>query len=363
MKRRLKILRKSEFKRNFDLIMTINDNVKWSSRITRKAIRELASMMTGRRYYCAALSGESSYNICINSDMTVSCNCRDYDGSGHIGDLETQTFPEIFSSETAQRFRATLAKGRLPILTCASCPELKPVTAIAAVDHRDHYRLPALGIMVENSISCNYQCAGCSRETVVQSRRKKFMTLNDIRVVANLLKENHIGQVCYFNLGEPFIASGIYSQLKIIRQENPEINIIVSTNGSLLNNDEKRNAALFCDEILFSIDGVDDKTLSHYQRGGVFAKTYNNMKQLADFRDKKGLQKPVIEWKYVLFNWNDNPDMIIRAIKLAKEAKVDIISFWPTRVPLYGISWRYIVTHFYKTLGEKSWKGRELRIR
>ena len=189
------------------------------------------------------------------------------------------------------------------------------------------------------------------------------MTLNDIRIVAKLLKENHIHQVCYFNLGEPFLAPDIYSQLKIIRQENPEIKIIISTNGSRLNTDEKRNAALFCNEIMFSIDGVDDRTLSHYQRGSVFEKTYINMKQLVAFRDNKGLKEPVIEWKYVLFNWNDNPEMIEKAVNLAKEGSVDVISFYPTRVPIYGISWRYFLTPFYKTLGEKSWKGREVRIR
>ena len=36
-------------------------------------------------YYCKALIGESDYNICINSEMTVLCNRRDYDASGQIG--------------------------------------------------------------------------------------------------------------------------------------------------------------------------------------------------------------------------------------------------------------------------------------
>jgi len=40
----------------------------------------------GNAYYCKALSGLSSYNICINCDLTVSCNCQDYDGSGQIGE-------------------------------------------------------------------------------------------------------------------------------------------------------------------------------------------------------------------------------------------------------------------------------------
>ena len=42
-----------------------------------------------------------------------------------------------------------------------------------------------------------------------------------------------------------------------------------------------------------------------------------------------------------LFNWNDHPKTIQRAIEMAKEIGVDIISFWPTDNPFYGMSWRY----------------------
>ncbi len=44
------------------------------------------------------------------------------------------------------------------------------------------------------------------------------------------------------------------------------------------------------------------------------------------------------------------------------EAAADVISFWPTNNPAYGISWRYrlgLLNH----IGTKSWKGRELRLR
>jgi len=51
------------------------------------------------------LHGESEYNTTINSDLTVSCNCQDYDGTGHIGDLRKNTFEEIFLGPEAQRLR------------------------------------------------------------------------------------------------------------------------------------------------------------------------------------------------------------------------------------------------------------------
>ena len=57
---------------------------------------ELMAKVKGERFYCRALAGESEYNITINCDLTVSCSCQDYDGSGHLGDLNKASFQEVF---------------------------------------------------------------------------------------------------------------------------------------------------------------------------------------------------------------------------------------------------------------------------
>jgi hypothetical protein len=80
------------------------------------------------------------------------------------------------------------------------------------------------------------------------------------------------------------------------------------------------------------------------------------------YRDARGAKLPVLEWKYLLFNWNDSPKTIARAIEMAKEAHVDMISFWPTHNPFFGMSWRW---HFgmFNNIGVKNWKGREVVLR
>jgi hypothetical protein len=82
---------------------------------------ELRARITGRGYYCSTLAGQEDYNLTVNSDLTVSCTCQDYDGSGHIGDLRKNTFEEIYFGPVAQRFRDELAKGKIPIPTCVRC--------------------------------------------------------------------------------------------------------------------------------------------------------------------------------------------------------------------------------------------------
>src|SRR6266850_786761 len=100
------------------------------SDILRKGLKfyyEWSARLKGQRFACRALAGESEYNLTINCDQTVSCNCQDYNGSGHIGDLKHNSFEEVFFGPVAQRFRAELAKGKLPIRSCARCGDLMRV--------------------------------------------------------------------------------------------------------------------------------------------------------------------------------------------------------------------------------------------
>src|SRR5215207_4996199 len=79
-----------------------------------KLYYEWSARLRGQRFACSVLEGEGEYNLTINCDSTVSCNCQDYDGSGHIGDLAKNSFPEVFFGPVAQRFREQLGQGKLP---------------------------------------------------------------------------------------------------------------------------------------------------------------------------------------------------------------------------------------------------------
>ena len=74
------------------------------------------------------------------------------------------------------------------------------------------------------------------------------------------------------------------------------------------------------------------------------------------------ITKLVIIVKYVLFNWNDKESFILKAIELAKEANVDFLSFWPTKSPLWGTSFRYYFTNSFKKIGMQDWRGRVVNI-
>jgi MoaA/NifB/PqqE/SkfB family radical SAM enzyme len=169
-------------------------------------------------------------------------------------------------------------------------------------------------------------------------------------------------QLFYLNLGEPFLSSTICQELPMLRAKLPDCSIVVATNGILLNTDAKREAALNLSIIRLSLHGISDEMVQKYMLRGSFEKAYAAMKEMVVYRDARGRRQPVMEWKYLLFNWNDHPKTIQRAIELAKAANVDIITFAPTHNPFYGMSWRYHLG-FMNHIGRASWKGREVILR
>jgi MoaA/NifB/PqqE/SkfB family radical SAM enzyme len=59
----------------------------------------------------------------------------------------------------------------------------------------------------------------------------------------------------FFNIGEPFLSPNVSTEIRVLREHNPNAQIVTSTNGVFLNSREKMESALLLDHIYFSIDG------------------------------------------------------------------------------------------------------------
>jgi hypothetical protein len=323
-----------------------------------KFFKEFRACLKREKFYCRSLQGKSQYSLSINSDLTVTCNCSDLWETNQIGDLKTQTLDEIFTSPLVMKFKKRLAGGRLAILDCALCSELR-----SSKDDIDiwAYKFPRR-IIVENTINCHLNCLSCNRDRLRNLRSKNTLTIADIKLVSNILKHTGVKIISYFKQGEPFLSQTIKEEILILKENNPSAIVVSSTNGSAIDTKDKLEAALMLDHIFISLPGIDQGSISRYQRGADFDKSFRVMKEIIKLRGLK--KKPVVEWKYVLFRWNDSEGMLLSAIKLAREAKVDVLSFWKTLSPLYGFSYRYYLGYkYFQNFGQHSWKGRKIDFR
>ena len=340
---------------------TIATHVSAAIRRTLRQCQEAKARLRGKAFFCKALAGQSDTNVCINSDLTVSCTCHDIDGSGRVGDLGRQSLAEVFGGKTAGRFRAALADGRLPTPLCARCCDLRVMDRDKAKHLAGEYRLPEF-IMVENTIACNLHCVSCPREKIRKLRSKVSMTLDDVTRVAEELKCAGVRRIAYLNQGEPFLSKNIGRELRILRETIPDVWINTSTNGQFIDTDEKREAALLIDKMQVSLDGINQRMVNKYQRGLDFDKVFRNLKALIEFRDARDLRRPVVVWKYLLFRHNDRKSYLERAVEMAREANVDQILFEKTVSPFYSVSWRSYLG-LCKDIGKAIPGGRVVALR
>ena len=287
--------------------------------------------------------------------MMLSCGYRDTDGSGRIGDLSAISLQEAFQGGKAQQFRQRLAAGELPTPNCVRCIHLRRTSRAEAAEAAAQVELPS-SIMVENTSVCNLRCISCPRDLLGTLRRRRMMSLADIARLAGEMSHVGVRQVTYHHLGEPFLSKRLAQEMRIIREHNPRIRIQVSTNGMLLTSDAQREAAMLFDHIQISLDGVTQPMVQRYQRGSCFDTVFQNMKQLVAYRDARGLQRPVICWKYLLFRWTEKRVHLLRAIERARDAGVDELWLESTVSPFWGLPWRTMLGA-QPRLGRARWEA------
>ena len=325
---------------------------------------ESIARIRGERFWCASLAGDADHSLSILCDMSVTCCCEDHTSASRIGDLCINSLEECMNSDAARRLKHQLAAGHLPLLNCVKCRSLRRCPEGEAAQHELRHGVPRRDVLIENTVLCNISCEGCPRSHAAKLRRKVTLTDDDVDKIAADLGSHGVEQISFLSSGEPFLPRNVWDQIKALRKYNPKARIVTSTNGQLLDSDTKRDAALLLDEILFSVHGCTEEDVARYQKGSSFERAYSNMRELAAYRDARGGDRPVLEWKYVLFNWNDRKKTVLRAIDLAREAGLDSIMFWPTTRPVRGISWRWYLGRFLKGLGGRGSKGmgREVRF-
>jgi hypothetical protein len=151
-------------------------------------------------------------------------------------------------------------------------------------------------------------------------------------------------RIDFFNYGESFIHPRAIEMIEYAKSRFPQIYLFTSTNGLLLNTDEKLRALTKSgiDEITFSIDGAMQETYVRYRRGGDFNKLMRILKRFVEIKRELNSDTPFINWRYILFRWNDSDEEMNLARKLAAELGIDRLCWEITDHPENSASERFV---------------------
>jgi hypothetical protein len=288
--------------------------------------------------------------LVVLCDGKVVCGCADPEGRRPLGHLKESGLMDIWRGEKALAIRRELNAGFSPF--CGPCG-LKRALADDEPAPQRPIELEVLPrIFFEPTVVCNLDCyqAVCAPGAgLVATRERKIFPFEEFTA---LMREvgPQLRRLDFFNYGEPFLNPRALDMIEHVKENYPHVYLYTSTNGLLLNAEKTaRLARSGIDEVTFSVDGADQRTYERYRRGGDFARVLKTMAALAAEKRRLGREVPFINWRYILFRWNDSLLQMAKARRLASRAGVDRLTWEITDHPPGAASRKY-------RIGNKAWQ-------
>jgi radical SAM protein with 4Fe4S-binding SPASM domain len=281
----------------------------------------------------------------ILSDGRVTCSCYDPMGEKEMGNVHQQSVREIWNGKAYQQIRREFLTGRFHL--CAGCGQNQVCEVELPDDPSTVLKKLPRKIYIEPSAVCNLRCGAtlecgcadfCNPKVILKHRNEKLMSFDTFRRIIDEVHED-LEDLELFNYGETFLNPDAIRMIEYAKKRKESLFVFSSTNGHYFDTDAKRRALIESgiDRLMFSIDGADQATYEKYRHGGRLDQVLNNVHEISRLKREMGRDKPFMEWRYILFNWNDTDEAMSRARDLAREVGVNRLTWhvtsWPKDAP------------------------------
>jgi hypothetical protein len=277
-------------------------------------------------------------------DGRIVCGCADPYGKRVLGDLRAGSVRDVWSGQTIAGLRADLNRGGSAF--CGDCPLKLPLKKGEMPPQRptDAGALPSR-MYIECTAACNISCteACCAPETGITRTRQSGML--DFNLFKRAIDEAgpSLVRVDFFNYGEAFLHKRAVEMCEYIKSSFPHIYLYTSTNGLALSQDQARRLVHSgIDEVTFSVDGATPESYVKYRQRGRFDLAIVNLRAMAAEKRRAGRDVPFLNWRYILFKWNDSDQEMNEARRLAAEIGVDRLCWEMTDHPESAYSRRFV---------------------
>jgi hypothetical protein len=277
-------------------------------------------------------------------DGRIVCGCADPYGKRVLGDARTASLNDIWTGQRIGDLRRDLNAGGSTF--CGDCPLKLPLKKddTPVVRGLDAGTLPSR-LYIECTAACNISCtqACCAPETGITRTRQAGML--DFDLFTRVVDEAgpSLGRIDFFNYGEAFLHKRAVEMCEYIKTRFPHIYLYTSTNGLALSEAQARRLARSgIDEVTFSLDGASQDAYARYRQRGRLDVALANLRAMADEKRAAGRDLPFLNWRYILFTWNDSDAEMARAREIAGEIGVDRLCWELTDHPEDAYSRRFV---------------------
>ena len=174
-------------------------------------------------------------------------------------------------------------------------------------------------IQIDVTTGCNLSCVCCQRTTFLKQDKNRHMSLETFRRIEPLFR--FLQQIRLFGIGEPLTNPDFAEMLRITKRY-PAYTLF-HTNGMLMSEGTIAEDVVSCgvDLVVFSIDAVDQQTISQIRVGADLEQVRRGVSTLRAARERAGASKPELEicFDCMSLNLHHIPEIIDFAADLGVE--------------------------------------------
>ena len=277
-------------------------------------------------------------------DGRMVCGCADPYGKRVLGDARSAAVHDVWAGPVISRLRAELNAGGSTF--CGDCPLKLPLKKNETPVVRPLGAGPQPSrLYIECTAACNISCAEacCAPETgITRTRQAGMLDFELFRRVVDEVGASLV-RIDFFNYGEAFLHKRAVEMCEYIKSAFPHVYLYTSTNGLALSLDQARRLVHSgIDEVTFSVDGATPESYVKYRQRGRFDVAIGNLRAMADEKRRAGRDVPFLNWRYILFRWNDSDEEMDEARRLAAEIGADRLCWETTDHPENAYSRRFV---------------------
>jgi radical SAM protein with 4Fe4S-binding SPASM domain len=175
-------------------------------------------------------------------------------------------------------------------------------------------------LMVEPTNFCNLKCPLCPSGNGQMSRERGRMGLEDFKGLVDQVHEQ-VFLMMLWNQGEPYLNRCFNEMVRYARQHR--ICTLTSTNGHFIRSREEALSIVESglDEIIVSLDGVDQQTYEKYRVGGKIERVFTGARLLVEAKEELGSRTPLVNLQFIVMKHNEGD--LQRAEQIALQLGVD----------------------------------------
>lgn len=187
---------------------------------------------------------------------------------------------------------------------------------------------PTVTIDITNK--CQLRCPLCATGRKELGRPQTVMSIeNYTRLIIEISQQSF--QVFLYCWGEPLLVKQFPEYIRIAKKYN--LAVTASSNLSFPLSDEQIELLLLSgpDRLLVSLDGIDSATYSKYRKGGSFDLVLENVKRIANAKQKARRKYPTLVWQFLAFSHNEH--QVQKAMTLVHEWGFDAFEIEKPNLP------------------------------